>query len=273
MNLMKLKRNSNKWNITKDLITKEYTGNKKPITQIAKESGIPYGTLYWYKKKFEISSYSASFWLKGRRNSRNTEFKKGQIPWNKGIDRFGGGWPKDTKRTEEEKKKISIATKNAMQRLDIQSKVKLTQFQKGIVPWNKDRTDVYSEETLRQIKEARLKQIFPKRNTNAEIALFNILSELNVKFSKHIPIKSICQVDVFIEPNIIIFADGDYWHCNPEFYPEPKTLAQIKNVKRDRIANDKLIKEGYLVIRLWEFNLLNNKDKCKEIIKKLIKNT
>lgn len=272
MNLIKLKRNSNKWDITKDFITKEYVENKKSIPQIAKELGMPYEILFWYKKKFGIPSYPRSFWLEGKRNSPKTEFKKGQTPWNKGVNRFGGGWPKGKKRSEEDKKRIAIATKKAMQRFDIKEKIKTTQFQKGIIPWNKNKTNIYSEETINHIKEARLKQILPKKDTNAEIILFNMLSELNVKFIKHKAIKAICQADAFIEPNIVLFVDGDYWHCNPKFYPEPKTLAQIKNTKRDRIANDKLIKEGYIVIRFWEFDLVNNKENCKEIIKKNIKN-
>ena len=92
---------------------------------------------------------------------------------------------------------------------------------------------------------------------------------MNVKFSKHKPIKIICQADAFVEPNIVLFADGDYWHSNPIFYPKPVTEAQTKNLQRDTIENEKLIKEGYIVIRFWEFDLINNKDNCKEIIKKL----
>lgn len=70
-------------------------------------------------------------------------------------------------------------------------------------------------------------------STNAELILFGILDELNVKFSKHEPVKTICQADAFVEPNVILFADGDYWHCNPKFYSKPKTEAQFKNIKRD----------------------------------------
>ena len=101
--------------------------------------------------------------------------------------------------------------------------------------------------------------------------MFGILAEINVEFSKHNPIKMICQADAFIKPNIVLFADGDYWHSNPRFYEEPKTEAQIKNIKRDFKENDKLIKEGYIVLRFWEFDLLNNKQDCKEIIQKWIK--
>ena len=181
------------------------------------------------------------------------------------------GWNKGKKLTQEDKEKVSIATKKAMQNPVIREKTQKTQFQKGNVPWNKGKKNVYSNETINLIRRARLKQIFPKNSTNAELVLFGILDELHVRFIKHNPIRTICQADAFIEPNIVLFADGDYWHCNPKFYSEPKTEAQFKNINRDFKENDKLIKEGYIVLRFWEFDLLNKREDCKKIIQKWIK--
>lgn len=268
---MKLDTKLNKWNIHKEFIIKEYVENKKSLPRIAKEIGMPYETLFWYKKKFGIVSHSSSFWGKGKRTSIATEFKNGQTPWNKGKSL-----------SKDDKKNLSLIMKKVMKRPDVKEKVQKTQFKKGIVPWNKGintgctpwnkgKKNVYSNETVKLIREARLRQIFPKKSTNAELILFEILNELNLKFSKHATIKTICQADAFIEPNIVLFADGDYWHSNPMFYPKPITEAQIKNKARDEAENNKLIKEGYIVVRFWEFNLINNKNKCKEIIKKLIK--
>ena len=159
-----------------------------------------------------------------------------------------------------------------MARPEIREKVQMTQFRRGLIPWNKGKKNVYSIETINKIRGARLKQIFPTSNTNAEIILFDILKKLNIEFKKHKPVKTICQADAFIEPNLVLFADGDYWHSNPIFYPKPVTKAQIKNSERDKLENDKLIKEGYIVRRFWEFDLINNKENCKEIIRKLINN-
>ncbi|MBI2541482.1 hypothetical protein HYV80_02125 [Candidatus Woesearchaeota archaeon] len=269
---MKFCKNINKWKITKEFLIQEYTQNKKSLPQIAEEIGMPYESLFWYKKKFGMSSHSASFWGKGRRNSPQTEFKKGIIPWNKGKIGWIVPWNKGRQLTVNHKKKVSIETKKAMARPEIKEKVQMTQFRRGLVPWNKGKKNVYSSETINQIREARLRQIFPKKSTNAELILFEILNELNLNFSKHKSIKTICQADAFVEPNIVLFADGDYWHSNPMFYPKPTTEAQIKNKARDETENNKLIKEGYLVIRFWEFDLINNKNKCKGIIKKLIQN-
>ncbi|MBU0615618.1 MAG: very short patch repair endonuclease [Nanoarchaeota archaeon] len=265
---MKIKKN--KWNITKEYIIKEYVIKKRSLPDIAKAVGMPYETLFWYKRKYNIPSYPASMWLKGVSLSPKTEFKKGAAPWNKGTKGVMKAWNKGIKLSDECKRKVSVATKKAMARPEVVQKVRKTHFKKGTTPWNKNQTNVYSKETIINIRKARLRQKFPKKNTNAEIALFEILKELNISFKKHKPVKTICQSDAFVEPNIVLFADGDYWHCNPKFFLMPKSKAQIKNRTRDMRANSKLNKEGYQVIRLWEHDLLNNKGKCREIIQGLI---
>jgi DNA mismatch endonuclease (patch repair protein) len=75
---------------------------------------------------------------------------------------------------------------------------------------------------------------------------------------------------VFIKPNKIIFADGDYWHINPKVFKKAKTEAQKKNQLRDRKINKKLKEEGYEVLKLWESDILKNKESCISKINKLI---
>ena len=76
-------------------------------------------------------------------------------------------------------------------------------------------------------------------NTDIEQILEVWLKENNVNYIPQKEISGITIPDFFVEPNICIYADGDYWH----------TLPKVK--KRDRWINQQLKKKGYKVIRLW----------------------
>jgi len=111
---------------------------------------------------------------------------------------------------------------------------------------------VLTKEWKEKIKLARVKQILPTKDTSIEIKLQKELEKRNIKFEKH---KSMLgQPDIFIEPNICIFADGDYWHTRPE------------SVIRDKYVNLELKKQGYKILRFWEHNINNNIANCVAII-------
>lgn len=101
-------------------------------------------------------------------------------------------------------------------------------------------------------RENRLKQIIPFKDTSIEIKIQNYLDINNIIYIKHIALMG--QPDIFIEPNICIFADGDYWHNFPE------------GRKRDILVSQTLIEEGYNVLRFWEHEINNNFDVVKEFI-------
>lgn len=98
--------------------------------------------------------------------------------------------------------------------------------------------------------------VFPYENTSIEIALQEALKKENIHFEAH---KSIYgQPDIFIEPKLCVFADGDYWHN----YPHGKD--------RDKQVNDTLEKNGYKVLRFWERDIKNNLGNCIKKIKENI---
>lgn len=109
-----------------------------------------------------------------------------------------------------------------------------------------------SEEQKQKIREARLHQVIPFKDTSIEVTLQNKLKELNIPFTKHKPITG--QPDIFIEPNICIFADGDYWHKYPN------------GTKRDGVVTQKLTNDGYKVLRFWEHDINKNIDSCIQTI-------
>jgi very-short-patch-repair endonuclease len=76
------------------------------------------------------------------------------------------------------------------------------------------------------------------KNTDIELILKEWLIKNNIKFIEQKPIYNVTIPDFFIEPNICLYADGDYWH----------NLEDTK--KRDKKINVYLKSNGYKIIRL-----------------------
>lgn len=118
---------------------------------------------------------------------------------------------------------------------------------------------VLSQITRYKIKKKRLHQIFPTKDTSIEKKMQNALEIKGIVFEKHKPITG--QPDIFIEPNICIFCDGDYWHNRDDYK------------KRDIIVNDILTKEGYIILRFWEHQINNDIHNCVKTIQELSEST
>ena len=244
--------------------------------------------------------------------------KKGKSPWNK--DKTGIY-------SEETKKKMSSAKKGKpvsdSQKLHLQ---KLAQARKGKKhseeSKNKMSGRVISEETrkrmsgrinseetkqkmgsgrrgkeagketLEKMSVARSKQVFPRNDTKGEIILQDICKKNGIEFIKHKNFNlgfQRHQIDLFIEPNICIESDGDYWHANPNNYKRngrtqtgykpnkiiSKSKQKITRAKDrwelDERITDELIKQGNVVLRFWESEIENNPEKCLQKIIKAIK--
>lgn len=157
--------------------------------------------------------------------------KKGKHPWNYGL--------KLGPHTLEHNQKISDANKGkpkapfTQQHIDNIKKARAKQ----IIPKR-------SPEHIQSMRLARSKQIIPFKDSKPERMMQIALSLNGIRFKKHNMItdgKSFYhQVDIFIEPNICVEIDGDYWHRLP------------KTLLRDTEVNHKLNILGYNVIRIWE---------------------
>ena len=112
------------------------------------------------------------------------------------------------------------------------------------------------------------------KNTKPEKEMFSALRQAGIKFEKHYKLLGNPDI-VFPNEKLAVFVDGDFWHglyfqqrrgSLPEYWVKKIT----RNIKRDRKYTKELEKSGWLVIRLWEAEVLKDTGKCiKKIQKKL----
>jgi len=204
---------------------------------------------------------------KGKHLSPETEFKKGEdhpmykqpLPkwWRDKISKGNKGKKKPT-RTEEHKKNMSLSIKKSWKegRLKINSGC----FKKGHKSWSTGLTKETDERIKRYCEEHRSKQILPIKDTKIEVKIQNFLKQLGIEFYTHFFVNNIehkYSCDIFIpSKKLIIECDGDYWHGNPQKFPNLNKY-QLAQKERDEIRTQELIKQGYLVWRLWGHQIRN----------------
>lgn len=98
------------------------------------------------------------------------------------------------------------------------------------------------------------------KKSSIEISLQKALEKENIKFEEQW--EHDLGVADFKIGNLILFADGDYWH-GPDFPNQQK---------KDKKHNAHLRQKGYHVIRLWEHEINKNLEGCIRRIKKAISN-
>jgi G:T-mismatch repair DNA endonuclease (very short patch repair protein) len=132
----------------------------------------------------------------------------------------------------------------------------------------------HSEVTKQKLREITLNQNFPLVDTCIEIDLQNILKENNIVFEKQ---KSFLgtdfkiYIDIFIAPNICIFADGCYWHACKQCLNENNfTDWQRKRILYDTFITQRLIENGYIVLRFAEHSIKRDIYNCFNEIQKVL---
>jgi len=104
------------------------------------------------------------------------------------------------------------------------------------------------------------KSLFKKRSTKIEEKIKTILEKNSIEFKKNFFIRcgsgknEFRIYDFYLKKyNLLIEADGDYWHANPKFYKNRKlNETQNKNIKNDIFKNELAIKKSFNIIRFWE---------------------
>lgn len=184
--------------------------------------------------------------LLGHEVSSKTRKKMSNSRQGKRSNFYGKHHSKETKQKLRKPKPSMKGENNPAKRPEVRKKIGQSNFGKK-----------RSSETKEKIRQARLHQILPTKDTSIEKIIQEILKNRNIIFQTHKPIKG--QPDVFIEPNVCIFCDGDYWHNRPE------------QKERDKRVNKYLIRDGYVILRFWEYEIRKNSGECVNKIEKTIK--
>jgi DNA mismatch endonuclease (patch repair protein) len=106
-----------------------------------------------------------------------------------------------------------------------------------------------------------------RANTKPEVALRSALHRAGFRFRKDYRVDLAAGVRVrpdiaFPRRRVAVFVDGCFWHACPEhgrsptaneWYWGPKLL---RNVERDRAADEALTRAGWRVVRVWEHQAL-----------------
>jgi DNA mismatch endonuclease (patch repair protein) len=105
-------------------------------------------------------------------------------------------------------------------------------------------------------------------DTRAEVSLRSALWCMGARFRKNVSRLPGKPDVVFAGPRVVVFCDGDFWHgrnwrvlraklrggANADYW-----IRKISaNIARDRRTDRALRKAGWLVIRLWETDILAN---------------
>lgn len=119
-----------------------------------------------------------------------------------------------------------------------------------------------STDAVRRVMQANV-----GRATLPERTLRSLLHAHGLRFRKnHRPSLAVpCKADVVLaRAKMCIFVDGCFWHGCPTHFKLPTANAEWwdekvrDNIERDCRNNELLAEEGWLVIRLWEHDILGD---------------
>lgn len=146
------------------------------------------------------------------------------------------------KHSIESRKKISIANKIYSSDPDVRKRLSL--------------------QVITALKKNRYKMTRPEK------LMKFLLESANISCKYNFILNNKFQYDfIVINKKLLIEVHGDYWHCNPKFYPNgPINSRQefkiLRDIEKQKYANN----NGYKIIYVWEDELNNNI----ELVKKRI---
>lgn len=96
------------------------------------------------------------------------------------------------------------------------------------------------------------------KKTLPEIKVEQWLTRNNIPYIYNKIIPNVGQFDFFVGPNILIEVHGDYWHCNPNKYPNgPINERQQYKIVRD-LEKKSAISTTHKLLVIWEEEINND---------------
>lgn len=105
------------------------------------------------------------------------------------------------------------------------------------------------------------------KDTKPEMLLRRALWAAGVRYRVQVRLPGKPDI-AFLKAKVIVFVDGCFWHSCPTHFRAPKTnsvfwAGKIRgNQERDRRVDASLEALGYVIIRLWEHEILEDPKGC-----------
>jgi len=111
-----------------------------------------------------------------------------------------------------------------------------------------------------------------KRRTKPQIKVDEILDDLNMVFKNEYNCKYYAIDNYLPDHNLMIEVNGDYFHSNPLKFTKLNTM-QIKGITRDKRKRTYIKRYKEIdVLYLWESDINNKQEMCKELILEYVNN-
>jgi len=117
------------------------------------------------------------------------------------------------------------------------------------------------------------------KNTSPEITLRRVLWARGLRYQVNVKALPGKPDIVFTRARIVVFCDGDFWHGHnwairglPSLAVELEKYSQFwrdkicGNIIRDKKNTDKLLSDGWIVIRFWESDIKANPQLCADTV-------
>lgn len=140
----------------------------------------------------------------------------------------------------------------------------------------KTRTVILALEKIRDdVKLCSYDSFVTRKQSKPEKFVEDLLIENNIEYSKEFVIneKRYFSYDFRIKGILLLIeVQGDYYHCNPDIYPEAINGYQNWVISKDKVKEQYAIRNGYKVLYIWENDIKTRPEYVKNIILKEIKN-